>query len=56
MFKAIGDQYSHLPDEAVVINALAAALAAAAIVLPVVVQCGAFKKGLPSEGAKRSGV
>ena len=47
---AIGDQYSNLPEEAYVINAMGAAMILLAVLIPWILKCPAFKKGLVREG------
>jgi len=46
----IGDQYSDRPEEAYVINAMGAAMILLAVLIPWILRCPAFKKGLVREG------
>ena len=52
---AIGDKYEALVDEAFVLNALGIALVGLAILIPWIVRCPAFRKGLPREGRPSDG-
>ena len=47
---AIGDQYADRPEEAYVINAMGAAMILLAVLIPWILKCPAFKKGLVREG------
>merc|ERR1719195_2257969 len=55
-YKAIGDLYTELPNEAIIINTLAAALVALAILLPCILKCDTFHKGLEPEAEVESDV
>ena len=46
----IGDIYATFPHEGLVINVLGAVLVALAILIPAILKCDAFRKGLPREG------
>ena len=46
----IGDIYSTFTEEGLVINALGAVLVGLAILVPAILKCDAFRKGLPREG------
>ena len=50
--RTIGDQYSEMVDEGIVINAIGATLVALAILIPWILGCGAFRKGLKKEGGR----
>ena len=50
LIRSIGDKYSNFEDETYVINALGAALIALAILIPWILGCPAFRKGLKREG------
>ena len=55
-YKAIGDLYTELPNEAIIINTLAAAMVALAILLPCIIKCDTFHKGLEPEAEVESDV
>ena len=46
----LGDQYENMELEGIVVNALGATLVALAILVPWIVRCPTFRKGLPREG------
>ena len=48
-YKAIADLYSELPNEAIIVNTICAALVGLAILLPCILKCDAFRKGLEPE-------
>ena len=49
LYKGIADLYTELPNEAIIINTMAAALIALAILMPCILKCDAFRKGLENE-------
>ncbi len=49
-FQAIGDLYTLLPNEAIIVNTIAAALVGLVILLPCILKCDSFRKGLEQEG------
>merc|ERR1712110_1138807 len=48
-FKAIADLYSELPNEAIILNTICAAMVALVILLPCILKCDSFRKGLENE-------
>ena len=46
----IGDIYATFPHEGLVINVLGAVLVGLAVLVPAILKCDAFRKGLPREG------
>ena len=55
VIRFIGDQYSSFTEETWVINAFGAALVALAILIPWILGCPAFGKGLKREGRRYDG-
>lgn len=49
LYKGIADLYTELPNEAIIVNTIAAALVGLAILLPCILKCDAFRKGLENE-------
>ena len=49
VYKGIADLYTELPNEAIIVNTIAAALIGLAILLPCILKCDAFRKGLENE-------
>ena len=56
LFKGIGDLYEELPNEAIILNTIGAALVGLAIVMPCILKCDAFKKGLEPEAGDNSDI
>ena len=54
LFKGIGDLYEELPNEAIILNTIGAALVGLAILMPCILKCDAFKKGLQPEAGEGS--
>ena len=49
LYKGIGDLYDELPNEAIIVNTIGAALVGLAILMPCILKCDAFRKGLENE-------
>lgn len=49
LYKGIADLYHELPNEAIIVNTIAAALIGLAILLPCILKCDSFRKGLENE-------
>ena len=54
LFKGIGDLYEELPNEAIILNTIGAVLVGLAILMPCILKCDAFKKGLQPEAGEGS--
>ena len=54
--KSIADLYEKLPNEAIILNTIGAALVGLAIVMPCILKCDAFKKGLEPEAGEDSDI
>ena len=54
--KSITDLYEKLPNEAIILNTIGAALVGLAIVMPCILKCDAFKKGLEPEAGEDSDI
>jgi len=54
--KSIADLYEKLPNEAIILNTIGAALVGLAIVMPCILKCDAFKKGLEPEAGDDSDI
>ena len=54
--KSITDLYEKLPNEAIILNTIGAALVGLAIVMPCILKCDAFKKGLEPEAGDNSDI
>ncbi|XP_059085616.1 uncharacterized protein LOC131882483 isoform X3 [Tigriopus californicus] len=52
VIEQIGDQYSEFPDEGIVTNTIGIALVALAIIIPWILSCPSFKKGLTRESSR----
>jgi len=48
-YKGISDLYEELPNEAIILNTIGAALIGLAILMPFILKCDAFRKGLKNE-------
>jgi len=48
-YKGIADLYFELPNEAIIVNTIGAALVGLAILMPCILKCDAFRKGLKNE-------
>lgn len=48
-YKGISDLYEELPNEAIILNTIGAALVGLAILMPCILKCDAFRKGLKNE-------
>jgi len=49
LYKGIGDLYDELPNEAIIVNTIGAALVGLAIIMPCILKCDSFRKGLKNE-------
>ena len=56
LYKGIADLYEELPNEAIILNTIGAALVGLAIVMPCILKCDAFKKGLEPEAGEDSDI
>jgi len=54
LFKGIADLYEELPNEAIILNTIGACLVGLAILMPCILKCDAFKKGLQPEAGEGS--
>ena len=52
----IGDLYMDFSDEGIIVNALGATLVALAILIPWIIGCPTFRKGLPREGRAENNI
>jgi hypothetical protein len=48
--EVIGNEYFEFVTEGIIINALGAAMLALAILMPCILKCDPFRKGIPKEG------
>merc|ERR1719225_850845 len=56
LYNGIGDLYTELPNEAIIVNTIACALVALAILMPCILKCDSFRKGLENEADVESDV